>query len=97
MTIEAPDIHGAHVSSLQAGYEKLRWNDPCGRTPRARVRERTCECRARIFELCAAGGLMFIRRTDRDEKGPVHIAESEWWPTARAHCEWLRLLTGQTR
>ncbi|GGO26135.1 hypothetical protein GCM10010116_52470 [Microbispora rosea subsp. aerata] len=47
--------------------------------PRAasvRVRRHTCDCQPVVYELCQAGGLMFVRRYDRSNG--VLIEESEW-------------------
>ncbi len=58
-----------------------------------RVHRHTCECKATIYELCSAGGLMFIRRTKRGVK--VEVRESERLVSARMRLLWLRLLSGE--
>ncbi|WP_055483446.1 hypothetical protein [Sphaerimonospora mesophila] len=85
--------HGIHAAIAQAGAVMVRWLEPQRRCARVRVREHTCECRARIYELCQAGGLSFVRRTDRTPKGP-QVMETEWLPAARARELWHKIITG---
>lgn len=64
---------GIHAGSLVADYEKLVRRVPVARSDRVRVREHTCMCQDRSYELCASSGLMFIRRiTVRSGKAVVH-------------------------
>ncbi|GIH72829.1 hypothetical protein Mth01_50820 [Sphaerimonospora thailandensis] len=89
-------FHGPHVAPLRAVHEKVVWRKPTARCARVRVRSHTCECRSVIYELCSAGGLMFIRRTARMSKG-MDVRETEWLLTAKAAVPWQRLLVGQAR
>ncbi|MGI5160141.1 hypothetical protein [Microbispora sp. CA-102843] len=66
---------------------------PTNRSDRVRVRRHTCECKATIYELCSAGGLLFIRRTKRGKK--VEIRETERLVAARMEELWVRLLSGE--
>jgi len=50
---------------------------------------------ARIYELCQAGGLVFVRRTNR-KKTELEVAETEWLLTARAQELWQKILTGRS-
>lgn len=88
--------HGPHVGPLQADHEKLVWLKPLPRTDRVRVRQHTCECREDLYELCASGGLMFIRRTMRRTRG-TFVHETERWLSRRAAEAWALLMTGQVR
>ncbi|MFC0864299.1 hypothetical protein ACFHYQ_18560 [Sphaerimonospora cavernae] len=67
------------------------------RTSYARVVQHTCDdCMPVSCELCAAGGLRFIRRTDRSRGRPV-VRESERLITCRARGLWRDLLLGLAR
>jgi hypothetical protein len=66
------------------------------RSDRVRVRRHTCDCKETIYELCHAGGLMFIRRTVRELGGPV-AHETERLITVRMEDLWMRLILGQAR
>ncbi|GAA4216616.1 hypothetical protein [Microbispora amethystogenes] len=73
---------------------RLRWLSETRRTPSVR---HTCEeCLALSVELCAAGGLMFIRRTDRTHSKP-QVRETEWLITCGVRDLWRDLLTGCAR
>ncbi|MFF4122680.1 hypothetical protein ACFYYP_04065 [Microbispora rosea] len=48
-----------------------------------------------VYELCQAGGLMFVRRYDRSDG--VLIEESEWVRPPAAEHLWTRILLGQAR
>ncbi|MEU7916434.1 hypothetical protein [Microbispora bryophytorum] len=66
--------------------------------PRAasvRVRRHTCDCQPVAYELCQAGGLMFVRRYDRTDGVLIH--ESEWLRPPAAEHLWTRILLGQAR
>ncbi|MEV4454669.1 hypothetical protein [Microbispora sp. NPDC049633] len=68
-----------------------------GRTVRARVVAHTCDhCSPLAYELCASGGLLFVRRTDRTDSTP-EIRETERLPDARARRLWLDVLLGRAR
>lgn len=88
--------HGLHVAPAQAGYEEIRWLRPTSRSDRVRVRRHTCECRPTVYELCAAGGLMFVRRTVEARRG-VRIHETDRINTAGMRELWRRLILGQAR
>ncbi|GAA2897770.1 hypothetical protein GCM10010517_62870 [Streptosporangium fragile] len=86
--------HGIHVGLLAPDHEKLVWRAPAARSDRVRVREHTCACRVQSYELCASGGLMFIRRTTmRSGKAVVH--ETDRWPSKQATNVWTLLLSGR--
>ncbi|MGW4426019.1 hypothetical protein [Streptosporangium sp. NPDC004631] len=75
--------HGIRVGPLAADHEKLVWQVSIAWSDHVRVREHTCICQAQSYELCASGGLMFIRRiTTRSGKTVVH--ETERWLSKRA-------------
>jgi len=86
------DFHGPHVEPPIVGHVKLTWHDPTPRTPRIRVILHTCECRETTYELCAAGGQAFVRRTDRKEQ-TVH--ETSWTLTATAVRLFAQILRGE--
>ncbi len=85
--------HGIHAAAAQPDAATVRWLKPHSRCARIRVKEHTCECRARIYELCQAGGLFFVRRTDRSRSGQ-QMMETEWLPSARTRELWHKILTG---
>ncbi|GAA4564791.1 hypothetical protein [Planotetraspora kaengkrachanensis] len=92
---ESP-YHGIHVAPLQPEHVKIRWLKDTRRCDHVRVRRHTCDCKSTIYELCHAGGLMFIRRTIRE--GDAQIAhETERLITARMEDLWMRLILGQAR
>ncbi|WP_204015760.1 hypothetical protein [Sphaerimonospora thailandensis] len=67
------------------------------RTAYVRVVEHNCDdCVPVSYELCAAGGLMFIRRTDRSRDKPL-VRETERLITYRARDLWRDLLLGLAR
>ncbi len=88
--------HGIHPAAPQTGWEKLAWQECHPRTTRIRVREHTCECQDIVYELCQAGGLLFVRRLYRAIDG-THLVESERLTSAPAQRLWTRILLGQTR
>ncbi|MBX6383922.1 MAG: hypothetical protein IRZ07_13260 [Microbispora sp.] len=88
-----PPYHGIHAGPPIDGYKKINWMKPTNRSDRVRVRLHTCECKATIYELCSAGGLMFIRRTKRGKKLEIH--ETERLIAARMEKLWARLLSGE--
>ncbi|SNS61722.1 hypothetical protein SAMN05216276_1012140 [Streptosporangium subroseum] len=88
--------HGHHVGLLQAKHEPIDWRPSLSRAGPARVKEHTCDCRATFYELCQAGGLMFIRRTHR-LRGAVDVHESPWVVARDTQALWLRLLMGSAR
>jgi hypothetical protein len=67
------------------------------RTARVRVVARTCDhCSPLAYELCAADGLLFVRRTDRSGDQPK-TRETERLPDVRARRMWMDLLLGKVR
>ncbi len=62
-----------------------------------RVVEHTCEfCRVESWELCAAGGLMFIRRVDRS-RAQVEVVETESMAGTRMRGLWVSIIAGTAR
>lgn len=88
--------HGIHPAAPQAGWEKITWQQCRPRGTRIRVREHTCECQDIVYELCQAGGLLFVRRLYRATDS-TETVESEWLRSALAQQLWMRILLGQTR
>ncbi|MBP2705972.1 hypothetical protein JOL79_19375 [Microbispora sp. RL4-1S] len=67
------------------------------RTARVRIVAHTCDyCSPLAYELCASGGLLFVRRTDRSGDQPK-IHETERLPHARKRPLWTELLLGRAR
>lgn len=91
---EIPDFHGPHVEPPMLGHIKLAWDEPTPRAPRIRVLSHTCECQEMTYELCAATGLGFVRRTDR-AKRTVH--ETTWMPATAAGLIFTQTLHGEAR
>ncbi|GAA3132954.1 hypothetical protein GCM10017600_44660 [Streptosporangium carneum] len=86
--------HSTHVGPLVTDYEELTWRVPVARSDRVRVREHTCICQVQSYELCASGGLLFIRRTTvKSGKAVVH--ETDRWLSKQARGTWLLLLAGR--
>jgi hypothetical protein len=81
---------------VQRNHEKIRWYVPTRRGGRIKIRERTCECKATVYELCQVGGLAFVRRMIRDQENPLSH-ESGWLAYARVEKIWYQILTGQAR
>ena len=85
-----------HLPPLLKGARELAWFKP-GRFVRSRVLAWTCcEHRNTWYELCAAGGLAYIRRLKGDEVQP-DVAQTHAWRVAEAHAMWLALLSGRVR
>lgn len=91
---EIPDYHGPHAEPPQAGCVEISWCKPTDRVPRIRVVAHSCECVPILFELCAAGGRGFVRRTDRAE-GSTY--ESAWMATVVARSLYGQILRGEAR
>ncbi|TMR89360.1 hypothetical protein EJK15_61240 [Nonomuraea basaltis] len=87
---------GVHVPELRAGYTLLKWESTRPPAERVRVREYTCDCQPTFYELCQAGGLLFIRRTRRRGR-EILIDESAPTRYAKAMIVWGRLLSGLVR
>ncbi|WP_157518125.1 hypothetical protein [Herbidospora mongoliensis] len=103
MGVALPSVHGPHVPQHpQPQPEKLHWRlgTSTNRCTRERVISHTCECRTVLFELRAAGGVYYIRRTDRtsDPVGLAFLARAVWETEGYLHRRalevWDRLLVG---
>ncbi|TMR14307.1 hypothetical protein ETD86_29005 [Nonomuraea turkmeniaca] len=86
---------GTHVPVPRSGYTPLRW-DPEQPGARARVRAYTCDCQPTYYELCQAGGLLFIRRTRRSGR-EIQVDEGARLRQSEAMIMWTRLLEGLVR
>lgn len=89
-----PDFHGPHTRPRRFDAELVEWCEPIPRFQRVRVRRHTCECKPRIYELCTAGGLAWVRRTDR-LKSVVKVGESPPCSFREAEELWEKLLAGR--
>ncbi|GGP13006.1 hypothetical protein GCM10012278_63060 [Nonomuraea glycinis] len=89
------DYRGLHVAAAQAQTELVEWEPSLPRTDRVRVRAHTCVCQSPIYELCAAGGLGFVRRSTSGSL--TGSDESAWLSVAAAEDLWWRILSGQAR
>ncbi|GAA3035423.1 hypothetical protein GCM10017559_73750 [Streptosporangium longisporum] len=85
--------HGHHVAPLRHRHQSVDWRPERPRAGRLRIKEHTCDCRPVFYELCQAGGLMFVRRTERTRREVV-VHESPWTIARRTQDLWLRLLEG---
>lgn len=82
-----------HLPPLQSGYQRLTWY-MARRFETVRVIEWTCcEHRSTFYELCAAGGLLFIRRYVNGHG----IAYSDAWSIREGRERWRELLCGGLR
>ncbi|WP_067133180.1 hypothetical protein [Microtetraspora malaysiensis] len=88
--------HGVHPAHPKAGGERLEWRECHPRAIRIRVLEHTCECQDIVYELCQAGGLLFVRRHYRAADGAV-VTESEWLRAVPARRLWTNILLGHVR
>lgn len=87
-------VGSIHVPSPVAGAVKIDWEVARPRADRVRIKQHTCDCRPVFYELCQAGGLMFIRRTT--VRGKIRLVdESPWVVTRQALEMWRMLLAGQ--
>ncbi|GGP04692.1 hypothetical protein LDL08_04415 [Nonomuraea glycinis] len=91
---KVPDFHGPHVRSRRFDAESVEWREPIPRFQRVRVRRHTCECKPRVYELRTAGGLAWIRRTDR-LKSVIKVSESPPRLFGEVEELWEKLLAGQ--
>ncbi|GAA3235309.1 hypothetical protein GCM10020216_056910 [Nonomuraea helvata] len=89
-----PDFHGPHVEPPLPGHVTLTWYDPTPRPPRIRVISHTCECRDTTYELCAAAGQSFVRRTDREKQT---VRETAWTLSVTAQRIFQQILHGEAR
>ena len=83
------------MAAAQARTELVEWEPSLPRTDRVRVRAHTCVCDSPIYELCAAGGLGFVRRSTGETV--TSTDESAWLPVRAAEDLWWRILSGQAR
>jgi hypothetical protein len=90
------EYHGAHPKAAAEGHVVIDWSDPVTRCTPIRVRDHTCACLVTSYELCMAGGLSHIRRTERTAGGP-RVSESPWVHVAEAKRLWNELLAGNAR
>jgi hypothetical protein len=74
----------------------VEWCEPLPRFQRVRVRRHTCECKPRVYELCTAGGLAWVRRTDR-LKSMVKVSESHPRLVGEAEELWSMILAGRAK
>ncbi|WP_319018610.1 hypothetical protein [Microbispora sitophila] len=88
-----PEYHGIHPAAAQEGHEEVVWHKCQPRVSRVRVRRHTCGCKPLMFELCQAGGLLFVRRTENR----TTVTETEWLRAALAEQLWHKILLGQAR
>ncbi|MGA4995570.1 hypothetical protein [Nonomuraea bangladeshensis] len=72
----------------------LTWHEPARRAARVRVVSWTCGCRPITYELCAAAGQGFVRRTDQDKR-IGH--ETAWTVIATARRTFEQILRGEAR
>ena len=82
-----------HAPPPQPTCANLRWLQPRGDS-RHRVIAWTCDCEDLVYELCAAGGLIFLRSTNLDTPATFEthrMRTSEGWAT------WQALLSGLAR
>ncbi|MFC4015987.1 hypothetical protein ACFOY2_52860 [Nonomuraea purpurea] len=91
MKWEEGDYHGRHMPMVSKEPEGMKWTPGVFRGEKVRVRDHTCECSSVVYELCLAGGIMFIRRTRKgDDEDIVHEF------TARTNSEvfaaWLEMV-----
>ncbi|MCW2901774.1 MAG: hypothetical protein JWO67_4039 [Streptosporangiaceae bacterium] len=90
--------HDTHVRTAVHDAEKLQWVEwPPSAT--SRVVERTCWCRARLYELRSAGGHRHIVRTDRipPAAGPPIVRYTIPLPAAQTDDLWKKLIDGQAK
>lgn len=87
------DCLSPHLFPPQPGFRLLTWlqtrNDP-----RERTLAWTCHCQPVIYELCAAGGQSFLRRT---EPATRSITETHRVSTRDGQRLWADLLEGRAR
>jgi hypothetical protein len=79
------DFHGPHVCPPLPDAEPMEWEVPMARFVRVRVLRHTCECKPCVYEFCAAGGLAWVRRTQRHETGET-VSRAIRQQQARLRC-----------
>ncbi len=82
------------MPTRQPDAEEIEWRRIHGDVQRVRLVDRTCACKATVYELCAAGGQRFIRRTTGEQR---EVQESPRMVCRAADELWERVLTGQAR
>ena len=95
-TYDDDEEHGSHVPSRQSDATNVEWTPIHGSPQVARIIDATCECRATVYELCAAGGQRFVRRTTRGSGRPT-VRESPRDVPKRADGLWQQIMTGAAR
>lgn len=68
------DCIGVHLSPTTEEHLSIDWQPIRSGTERVRIQDYTCDCQPTFYELCQAGGLLFIRRTRRT---PNHLLVDE--------------------
>jgi hypothetical protein len=95
---EFGEFHGLHPAAPRPGFRKIRWLPAIPRSDRIRVVQHTCDCREVVYELCSAGGLMFIRRLTYASGGAVkEVIETDRLVAAKMARLWAGLLAGEDR
>lgn len=84
----------AHVPIPQVDHARLTWMDP-RLGERCRVIAWTCHCRSVVYELCASGGQVFLRRTVQGT--PRTVQETGRTRMAEGQELWAAMLTGRAR
>jgi hypothetical protein len=87
---------GIHVPEPLPDCIQLRWDPVHPPVERVKVRAYTCSCRPTFYELCQAGGVLFIRRTRRDGEA-IAVEEGGRAVRARAMIVWNQVLEGSAR
>lgn len=82
-----------HPLTPRPGVAELSWS-PFAPGEVRRVVDYTCACRSTVYELCAFGGQLIVRRSVR-HLGTVHYAGP--WRHREAERRWVSLLAGQVR
>ncbi|WP_285775702.1 hypothetical protein [Microtetraspora sp. NBRC 13810] len=83
-----------HVPVPQTDHVRLTWLAPHSGV-RCRVLAWTCHCRSVIYELCASGGQVYLRRTIQGDSPTVQ--ETSRMCTTEGHDLWTAVLTGRAR
>ncbi|MEU7894178.1 hypothetical protein AB0B45_15105 [Nonomuraea sp. NPDC049152] len=92
--VELAPYHGTHPAPRRADCEPVAWYESTLRCERVRVRAHTCGCRNTVYELCAAAGVLFVRRLKRED-GSVNVRETSWLRAAEALRLWAAILDGR--
>ncbi len=88
------DGHGWHIPPAEDDAQQIDWRDPQDREQNPRELRWTCERHPTVYTLVAGGGLLHIRR-DQREGDDVISAETERMPYAQAERVWTALMTGK--